>query len=281
MPKHLLPIAFAAMLWAMGAHAGTRTAITIASEGASPPWDSIDSNGQLVGYDIDVGKELCRRMAIECKFVAQDWDGIIPALTVGKYDAIISGMSITEKRKKTISFSAPYAIGTNQIVMRRDLNLPPTDIKLKLDLTGIDAGKQAILDQLKAALTGKNLGVLRSSNSEAVLTDLFGKVATIRSYDSLENLKLDLAADRIDGGLADYSNWKLFLDSPDGQNAAFYGPQLFGGTWGPGIGIGIRKDDGNLVEAFNKAIAGAVTDGTLKKFSLQWFGFDISPPETP
>jgi octopine/nopaline transport system substrate-binding protein len=282
MLKRLFPIAFAAALMtAVSAHAGTRTAITIASEGASPPWDSIDANGQLIGYDIDVGKELCRRMNIECKFVAQDWDGIIPALTVGKYDAIISGMSITEKRKKTIAFSEPYAVGTNQIVMRTDSNLPPTDIKRKLDLTGMDAEKQAILDQLKGVLTGKTLGVLRSSNSEAVLTDLFGKVATIRSYDSIENMKLDLAAGRIDGGLADYSTWKLFLETKDGQGASFYGPQLFGGTWGPGIGVGIRKDDGDLVEAFNKAIASAVNDGTLKKLSVQWFGFDISPTPTP
>lgn len=272
-------VLMAAVLGMGSAQAGDRTSIRIASEGASPPWDAIDASGELIGYDIDVGKELCLRMKIECTFVAQDWDGIIPALTVGKYDAIISGMSITEKRKKSIAFSEPYAIGPNQIVMRRDLGLPPTDIMKKLNLTVMDADKQATLDQLEKALTGKTLGVLRSSNSEVVLTDLFGKVATIRSYDSQENLKLDLTAGRIDGGLADYYTWKLFLDSKEGEIAAFYGPQLFGGTWGPGMGIGIRKEDGDLVEAFNKAIASAVKDGTLKQLSLKWFGVDISPPQ--
>src|SRR4051794_6989669 len=90
----------------INAHASDKV-LRIATEGASPPWDSIDANGQLVGYDIDVGNELCRRMKVECTFVAQDWDGIIPALTIGKFDAIMSGMSITTKRKESIAFTEP------------------------------------------------------------------------------------------------------------------------------------------------------------------------------
>lgn len=251
--------------------------ISIASEGASPPWTSISSDGTLSGFDIDVGKDLCRRMQVTCKFVAQDWDGIIPALTVGKYDAIMSGMSITEKRKQSISFSDPYAGGFNQLVIRKDLGLAPTDTEARLDLTVIDASKQSTIDALKAALKGKVLGVLRSSNSEAVLNQLFGDIASIRSYDSQDNLHLDLAAGRIDGGLADYFTWKTFLDSADGSGCTFYGPRLSGGLWGPGVGVGIRKQDGALVAAFDKAIAGATTDGTLKRLSLQWFGIDVAP----
>ncbi|GES43204.1 nopaline-binding periplasmic protein [Rhizobium dioscoreae] len=261
----------------LGANANDRKTITIATEGASPPWDAIDTNGELVGYDIDVGKELCQRIKIECKFVAQDWDGIIPALTVGKFDAIMSGMAITEKRKKSIAFSDPYAGGFNQLAIRKDLHLPATDTKAKINLTTIGSEQQAILDQLRTTLTGKTLGVLRSSNSEAVLNDLFGKVATVRSYDTQDNLHMDLAAGRIDGGLADYFTWKTFLDSKDGETAAFYGPELSGGLWGPGVGIGIRKEDVDLVDAFNKAIRDSIKDGTLKTLSLKWFGIDISP----
>lgn len=261
----------------LGANATDRQAITIATEGASPPWDAIDANGELVGYDIDVGKELCQRIKIECKFVAQDWDGIIPALTVGKFDAIMSGMAITEKRKKSIAFSDPYAGGFNQLAIRKDLHLPATDTNAKINLTTIGAEQQAILDQLRTSLTGKTLGVLRSSNSEAVLNELFGKVATVRSYDTQDNLHLDLAAGRIDGGLADYFTWKTFLDSKDGEAAAFYGPELSGGLWGPGVGIGIRKEDTGLVDVFNKAIRDSTKDGTLKMLSLKWFGIDISP----
>ncbi|WP_341487101.1 transporter substrate-binding domain-containing protein [Pararhizobium sp. A13] len=257
--------------------AAERKSLTIASEGASPPWNAIGSSGELTGFDIDVGKELCRRMSLDCEFVPQDWDGIIPALTVGKFDAIMSGMAITERRKKSIAFSQPYAGGFNQLVVRKDLNLPPTDTSQKLDLTEIDAGKKQTLDQLKAALSGKTFGVLRSSNSEVVLNALFGSVATVRGYDSQDNLHLDLSAERIDGGLADYFTWKTFLDSEDGDIAAFYGPQLSGGAWGPGVGVGTRLGDPDLVAAFDAAIAAARADGTLKRLSVQWFGIDVSP----
>jgi octopine/nopaline transport system substrate-binding protein len=255
--------------------------ITIATEGASPPWDSINEQGELVGYDIDVGNELCRRMQIKCTFVAQDWDGLIPALTVGKFDAIMSGMSITEKRKKSIAFSIPYGGGFNQLVMRKDLNLPATNTRAKVNLSQLGATQQTILDQLRTVLAGKNLGVLRSSNSEAVLNQLFGSIANIRSYDTQENLHLDLAAGRIDGGLADYFTWKTFLDSKDGDVAAFYGPELSGGLWGPGVGIGMRKGDEQLAEAFNQAIGSSIKDGTLKQFSMKWFGIDVSPSQAP
>lgn len=258
-----------------------RKVLTIATEGASPPWDMIDTKGKLVGYDIDVGNELCRRIAVECKFVAQDWDGMIPALTVGKFDAIMSGMAITEKRKRSIAFSRPYAGGFNQLVMRKELQLPATDTKVKINLTSVGSTQQAVLEQLQSALSGKTLGVLRSSNSEAVLNELFGKVATIRSYDTQDNLHLDLAAGRIDGGLADYFTWKTFLDGKDGQTAAFYGPELSGGLWGPGVGIGIRKDDTDLVARFDKAINDCIGDGALKTLSMKWFGIDISPSSTP
>ncbi|QXZ80784.1 transporter substrate-binding domain-containing protein [Rhizobium sp. L51/94] len=254
-----------------------RKAITIASEGASPPWNAINAEGKLFGFDIEVGRELCRRMNVECTFAAQDWDGIIPALTVGKFDAIMSGMAITEKRKKSIAFSQPYAGGFNQLVVRKNLNLPATDTSKKLNLTSIDAEEQTMLDQLRMALAGKTLGVLRSSNSEAVLNELFGKVATIRSYDSQDNMHLDLVAERIDGGLADYFTWKAFLDSKDGETATLYGPQLSGGLWGPGVGVGLRKNDQDLITAFNSAIEAATRDGTLKRLSEEWFKIDVSP----
>lgn len=282
MHKSILLASFIAVVLSQsGAQATERKVLTIATEGASPPWDMIDTEGKLVGYDIDVGNELCRRIAVDCKFVAQDWDGMIPALTVGKFDAIMSGMAITEKRKRSIAFSRPYAGGFNQLVMRKDLQLPATDTKVKINLTSVGDEQKAVLEQLQSALSGKTLGVLRSSNSEAVLNELFGKVATIRSYDTQDNLHLDLAAGRIDGGLADYFTWKTFLDGQDGQTAAFYGPELSGGLWGPGVGVGIRKDDTDLVAAFDKAINDTISDGTLKNLSLKWFGIDISPSATP
>ncbi|WP_405049202.1 transporter substrate-binding domain-containing protein [Rhizobium rhizogenes] len=277
MRKHL-SIMLAALLLGTGlAQAGQRTAITIASEGASPPWDYIDETGALVGFDIDVGKELCTRMKIECTFVAQDWDGIIPGLLVKKYDAIMAGMSITEKRKKSIAFSKPYAVGPNQIVMRRNLGLEHGDVTAKLNLTDMDDAKKKAVAKLRESLTGKTLGVLRSSNSEAVMKELFGDIAEVRSYDSQENLKLDLVAQRVDGGLGDYFVWRDFIETPDGKDVGFLGPQLSGGTWGPGVGIGLRKDDTDLIAAFDTALEASIKDGTISRIATKWFRMDIAP----
>lgn len=277
MASALLCIALAP---ATAVQAQDQRSITIATEGASPPWDGTDANGELYGYDVDVGLELCRRIAIKCKFVAQDWDGIIPALLVGKYDVIMSGMAITEKRKKSIAFSVPYAAGYNQFIVRKALALDPGDVKQKLSLTAPGTSEKAVIERLRLQLGGKTIGVLRSSNSEAVLKELFGDVVTLRSYDSLDNLKLDIAAERVDGGLADYFTWRDFLETPEGQAAVFFGPQVNGGLWGPGVGAGMRKDDTDLIARFDKAIAAAVEDGTIKALSQKWFKTDISPAST-
>ncbi|MER8822694.1 transporter substrate-binding domain-containing protein [Mesorhizobium sp. M0991] len=272
-----IAVSIASLMSAFPAGAESERVISIATEGASPPWDGTDANGQLYGYDIDVGQELCRRIQIKCTFVPQDWDGIIPALLVGKFDVIMSGMAITEKRKQSIAFSIPYGTGFNQFVVRKDLGLDAGDTKEKVNLSTIGDKEKATIERLRSTLAGKAIGALRSSNSEAVVKEILGDVVTIRSYDSLDNMKLDLAAGRIDGGLADYFTWRDFLETPSGSDAVFFGPELKGGLWGPGVGAGMRKDDAELLAKFNGAIDAATKDGTIKALSLKWFKSDISP----
>ncbi|MER9333984.1 transporter substrate-binding domain-containing protein [Mesorhizobium sp. M0293] len=272
-----IAVSIASLMSAPPAGAENGRVISIATEGASPPWDGTDANGQLYGYDIDVGQELCRRIEIKCTFVPQDWDGIIPALLVGKFDVIMSGMAITEKRKQSIAFSIPYATGFNQFVVRKDLGLDAGDTKEKVNLSTIGGKEKATIARLRSTLAGKAIGALRSSNSEAVVKEILGDVVTIRSYDSLDNMKLDLAAGRIDGGLADYFTWRDFLETPSGSDAVFFGPELKGGLWGPGVGAGMRKDDTELLAKFNAAIDAATKDGTIKALSLKWFKSNISP----
>src|SRR3974390_1898792 len=83
--------------------------VVIAMEGGYDPWNLTDSSGKIVGFEVDLANDLCKRAGVECKIIAQDWDGMIPGLKAGKFDVIMDGMSITEDRLKEIDFSKPYA----------------------------------------------------------------------------------------------------------------------------------------------------------------------------
>src|ERR687890_117248 len=107
-------IAVAASAIAMGAASAQGKkweTVKIATEGAYAPWNFTGAGGKLEGFEIDLANDLCARMKVKCEIVAQDWDGIIPALQAKKYDAIMAGMSITDKRLEVINFSRTYAAG--------------------------------------------------------------------------------------------------------------------------------------------------------------------------
>ncbi|MBN9032502.1 MAG: transporter substrate-binding domain-containing protein [Rhizobiales bacterium] len=271
MMTHVLLIIATASL----AQAEDGKAIKIATEGAFPPWNAIDTSGKPIGFDIDVGTALCERAKLKCEFVTQAWDGIIPALNVGKYDAIMAGMSITEKRKQVIAFSNPYALTSNYFVVNKALRLPVVDNEAQLDLSSQTEANKRALQTLKENLKGKAIGVQGSTNAEAFIREHFGDTVEIRTYDKQDNLNMDLAAGRLDGGLADYSVWKAFLESKYGTSATLYGPRISGGLFGPGVGIGLRKEDRWLADTFNDALKAITDDGSLKQMSLKWFGADL------
>ena len=250
--------------------------LRIATDGSYPPWNSIDGTGRPVGFDMDVGSELCRRAGLEPQFALQDWDGIIPGLQVGKYDAIMGALSITERRRQVIAFSKPYAATSNSFASFADM--PPIVGPSRIDLTTIDdSGRTAIAD-LGEKLKGKSVGVQRSTNAELFVNEHLGKTVVVRSYDTQDNLNLDLAAGRIDAGLADFSTWKSFMQRPEGGRLKMFGPAISGGLFGPGIGIGLRKSDADLAALLDKAIESARGDGTLSRLSQKWFGADLTAP---
>lgn len=257
------------------AYADDGRTIRIATEGAFPPWNVVDTSGKPTGFDIDVGEALCARAKLKCEFLTQAWDGIIPALTVGKYDAVMAGMSITEKRRQVIAFSEPYALTSNYFVVSKSLQVPAMDSEARLDLSNESEAGKSVLAALKENLRGKSIGVQGSTNAEAFIRGYFGDVVEVRTYDKQDNLNLDLLAGRLDGGLADFSVWKAFLESKEGGSAHLYGPRISGGLFGPGVGIGLRKGDDVLSRKFDDAIREIQTDGTLRAISLKWFGADL------
>jgi octopine/nopaline transport system substrate-binding protein len=274
--KKLFVLAAVAVALVSGqAMAGKYDTITIATEGAYKPWNFKDAAGNLVGFEIDFAKDLCKRMNAKCTIVEQAWDGIIPSLQAGKYDAIIAGMSITEKRKKVITFSRDYLSGGGGLVVTKSSPLAGFDTGLaKVNLAEVDANEQASLDKIIAAFSGKTIGVQTATTHENFLKEYLGDKATIRSYDTQENLDLDLEAGRVDAALASMDYWVPLLKSDKGQNFKHVGPAISGGPFGSGTGVGIRQEDAALADMFSKAITESIADGTCEKMAVQWFGFN-------
>lgn len=250
--------------------------VRIASEGAYPPWNATDTSGKLTGFEVDLGNDLCKRMKVTCEFVAQDWDGIIPALQQGKYDAIMSAMTITDERKKVIDFSIPYGTEPSVFAVMVD---SPLAKSLKLGDDRVDLNDQAkakpVLEKLADALKGKAVGV-QVSTIQADFMDKHLPKVTMRTYDKIDNAGIDLSSGRVDAMLGDRSVVEAVVKAtPD--KMVIVGPNFIGGVIGEGMGVGLRKDTADLKAMFDKAIAEALKDGTVKKLSTQHFGYDISP----
>ncbi|WP_445503666.1 transporter substrate-binding domain-containing protein [Microvirga sp. G4-2] len=263
---------------AIGGASAQEKTVKIATEGAYAPWNFTGAGGKLEGFEIDLANDLCARMKVKCEIVAQDWDGIIPALTAKKYDAIMAGMSITDERKKTIDFAGPYAAGPNGFLVPKSsplAKMPGTGQAFNLG-TQKEAAEKAI-DAVKPLLKGKTIGV-QGSTIHANFADKYYKgTAEIREYKTTEAHDLDLAAGRIDAVLADSTAIIGTLEKPEFKDYALVGPSITGGILGEGVGVGLRKEDQELKKAFNEAIQAAVKDGTVKKLSEKWFKIDISP----
>ena len=257
------------------AFAGDWSKIRIGTEGAYPPWNNMNAAGELEGAEIDLALDLCKRMNAECEFVAQDWDGIIPALQNGKYDAIMAGMSITEERMEKIDFSIGYMTEPASLSALSNSALGTLNAPGKLNLDDMDAEAKGLLATLQSALSGVSVGVQTATIHENFLNEYMPDV-TIKVYDTQQNMELDLAAGRIDAALCDKAAMETFADTPAGSGVTLIGPDLFGGSFGAGVGAGIRKSDSDLTAMFNKAIADATADGTVSRISMEWFGKDLS-----
>ncbi len=229
--------------------------VRIATEGAYPPFNYVTPAGDLAGFDVDIAKALGQAMGAEVTLVAQDWDGIIPALLAKKYDAVIASMSITEERKMKVAFSNKY------------YNTPAKFICKKGDIKEFS----------REAIKGKNIGVQRATIHDRYLTDNYGKDVEVKRYGTQDEAYLDLTAGRVDMLLADsVALSDGFLKKPEGADYHFIGPDLSDPKWfGDGVGVAIRKEDKELVEKFNKAIDKIRSDGTYKAIQDKYFDFNV------
>ena len=220
--------------------------LRIATEGAYPPFNGVDANGKLIGFDVDIAMALCKEMKANCELVAQDWDGIIPALVANKYDAIIASMSITDERKKTIDFTNKYYSNYLAIIGEK--------------------GKVAGTNDLAGKVVGAQRSTLASQWAE---DNLMGK-ADVKLYDTQTAAYADLSAGRLDAMVSDiYPAMDWLKDNSDYElsgNAIDINDQ---------IGIGIRQGESDLKAAFNKAIDAIRANGTYAKINAKYFSADI------
>ena len=252
--------------------------IRIGTEGAYPPWNNINSAGDLEGAEIDFGNEACKRMGVTCEWVTQDWDGIIPALLQGKYDIIIAGMSITEERKEKVNFTTGYMTDGARFAVLKDSGLSDLNIAgmSKVNLNNAGGKEQAAIGQLIAAMDGKTVCVQSSTIHQNFLEKHMSGAVDVKLYQAVDDHNLDLAAGRCDAILADVGSIIDFMESDGGVDVAFTGPTFSGGVFGDGVGGAVRKEDGDILEMWNAVISEMSKDGTTAEITKRWFGRDIS-----
>ena len=211
-------------------------------EGAYEPYNLTDPSGKIVGFEPDVAMDVCARMKVECKIIAQDWDGMIPGLKAGKFDVIMDGMSITDERKKQIDFSVAYADVPAALATAKSSPLAKLAGAGKLVNFDKDkAGGAAALKALRDALKGKTIGVQVSTTHATFAGNHLKDVATIKEYKTTDERDLDLKSGRIDAVLDDQTEIAAMLGKDDAKDFTEFGPQLTGGDFGIGVGMGIRK----------------------------------------
>ena len=252
--------------------------IRIGTEGAYPPWNNLNTAGQLEGAEIDFGNEACLRMGVECEWVTQDWDGIIPALLNGKYDIIIAGMSITEERKEKVNFTNGYMTDGARFAVLKGSGLENMTVAGmdKVNLNGAGGKEQAAIGQLNAAMKGKTVCVQSATIHQNYLEKHMAGVVEVKLYQSVDDTNLDLIAGRCDAILADVGSTIDYMSTDVGANVAFTGPTFSGGVFGDGVGGAVRKEDTDILEMWNAAIAEMLADDSLSEITKQWFGRDIS-----
>lgn len=252
--------------------------IRIATEGGFVPWNYTKPDGTLAGFEIDLANDLCARMKVKCTISAESFDGMIPALNAGKYDALIDDVAITPKREEVIAFSVPYAALCYTFATLKDSDIAkalPVDDTI-YSLTEPGAADKA-LDAVKVALKDKTIGTLSAGTSVAFADAYLKGVALTRQYKTPQARDLDLIANRVDVVIGAKDTLLGTAKKPGNENMTIAGGCFAGGVVGKGAGVGLRKSDPELKAMFDKAIKEAAADGTISRLSKPVFGLDVTP----
>lgn len=212
-----------------------------------------DENGEYTGFDIDLAKEISKKLGKEIEFQPIDWTMKETELNNGNIDFIWNGYSITDERKEKVSFSTPY-LNNRQVI----ITLSNSDINNKADLNGKIVGAQS---QSSAVDAIEKDGDIKSTFKD-------GEIVT---FDTNNEALMDLEAGRLDAVVADEILAKYYINQR-GSDKYKVLDEDFGEE---AYAVGMRKDDTELLEAFNEAFNELVEEGKAGEISKKWFGDDI------
>ena len=235
----------AAVLATLVTSAQAADKIRFASSATYPPFESLDRENQIVGFDIDLAKALCQQLQAECTFTNNAFDSLIPSLKFRRYDAVISGMDITEERSKQVDFTQPYYANSAIVIARK--------------------GQFADF----AALKGKRIGVENGTTHQKYLLEQHPEVTPV-AYDSYQNAILDMKSGRLDGVFGDTAVVNQWLKT--NSDLAPVGEHVTDKAYfGTGLGIAVRKGNSALRDKLNGALATLQSNGTLQQLNQKWF----------
>jgi len=233
------------------AAARARGTLQVALMGTYPPFSFPDPNtGQIIGFDADVARLLGAHIGLKVALVPTIWSDILARLVAGKYDLVVSQVSITARRAAVVDFSEPYSYSRTQLILRNN-----------------DEATYGSLADLK----GKIVGVAKDTIFETQVRAVPGVM--VRSYPgTAENLQ-DLVFGRIDAALDDSLMVTYLL--AQSRLPVKAGPLV---GIGERIGVAIQKGNPDLKAAVDLALRQAQADGSLAKLSRKWFKLDASRP---
>ena len=216
-------------------------AVRMGTEGAYPPYNFINDQGEVDGFERELGDELCRRADLECEWFTNAWETIIRNLMDGRYDTIIAGMSITADRDEVIDFTQPY--------------IPPIP---SVYLAAAGAGDEAVDGKIAAQVATIHADYLSASGATYVEYELVGELIEA------------VLSGEVDAALVD-REFAHTVIAEHGDGLVVVGPDV---PLDSGIGIGLREDDTDLKDKFNEAISSMKDDGSLNNLIRKWFDDD-------
>ena len=218
------------------------------------PMEFKKPDGSLTGFNVEIGNALCAELGKECVWVESDWDGIIPGLLAGNFDAILSSMSITPKRQEVLDFTQPFQRGGSRFVI----------------------AEGASLDDTYGGLDGVAVGVQRGTVDHDYISKFYPD-ADIRPYPGQDEIWLDLTAGRLDAAFVGNLPAQNFFGTDGGKGFTQVGemhndPEIYG----VGAGVAVPKGAAELLGELNGALDAILANGEFRRINDSYFDYDVS-----